>query len=202
MRQRHLRSCIVTQESFGGKEVKIGVTSPAKDLQLSVVDVPRASDFRLLTSDLCLSLLRLAPIATFLLIRDSGREVDPWIDFPNRAFRNTHSSGFAAARLGDVARTRAVHFRRARVASFAVIGRHCRRLAQRFPAGFRRRFGAQDYMAAGNTVRMKPPVVRICETGTEIVVVTIRCSNKNNPLTRKFVSKNAWLAQYARPFEC
>jgi len=91
---------------------------------------------------------------------DAHRKTNVGTDFQHFAARDPDRAGLCPSWLCHIARARAVNRRAARVTSFAMIRRHRSSLAQRLPTRLLFRLCAQNHVAAGNIVGMKPPVVR------------------------------------------
>lgn len=77
------------------------------------------------------------------------------------------------------------------LACFAVVSRYGRSLAQRFATRLFVRSGAENHMAPGDFVRMKPPVIGLRQRCAEIIVVLIRRAGQNSPTSRQLIGNYA-----------
>ena len=91
---------------------------------------------------------------------DADRKTNVGTDFQHFAARDSDRAGLCSSWLCHIARACAMNRSAARVTSFAMIGRHGGSLAKRLPARLLFRLCAQNHVATGNMVGMKPPVLR------------------------------------------
>jgi hypothetical protein len=92
-----------------------------------------------------------------------GGETDTRPHLQDSPARNTHRTGFYTARFRNISRTATVDRDGRCIARFAVIRRHCRRLPESLPARLDVGSSAQDYVAAWDFVRMKPPIIGLSQ---------------------------------------
>ena len=133
---------------------------------------------------------------------DADRKTNVGTDFQHFAARDSDRAGLCPSWLCHIARACAVNRRAARVTSFAMIRRHGGGLAKRLPARLLFRLCAQNHVATGNIVGMKPPVVRPGRFDTQKIVVGVRSADKQRPRSGKLVRNDARLcaSQYLPVF--